>query len=173
MVAMLECAGRLGVKEIHHGNSIWYAAVIHMPGPFTIDASVFLNAFNPTEQGSETSKEILARLQAQAVPITAPTLLLPETAAAIRRGQNDPSLARQFVDALRRLPHLIPIPVIDSLVQQAVQVAALHRLRGSDAVYAAVAQRFACPLITLDREQYARVAGVITTFYPDELIQTL
>ena len=144
-----------------------------MPGPFTIDASVFLNAFNPVESGSEISKEMLAQLQSQAVPLIAPTLLLPETAAAISRGQNNPDLARQFATTLQRLPNLVLIPLDQILAQQAVDIAALHRLRGSDAIYAAVAQRFACPLVTLDQEQHDRVASVLLTYYPGELLSAL
>jgi len=144
-----------------------------MPGPFAIDASVFLNAFIPSESGSEMSKEMLARLQSQAVPMIAPVLLLPETAAAISRGQNNPELARQFAGTLQRLPHLVLIPLDQVLAQQSLDIAAIHRLRGSDAVYAAVAQRFACPLITLDREQHDRAASVLQTYYPSELLSSL
>jgi predicted nucleic acid-binding protein len=144
-----------------------------MAGPFAVDASVFLNAFNPSEIGSETSKEMLARLQAQAIPIIAPVLLLPETAAAISRGQNDPELARQFAGTLQRLPHLVLIPLDQVLARQALDIAATHRLRGNDAVYAAIAQRFACPLITLDREQHDRAASLLRTYYPAELLNSL
>ena len=144
-----------------------------MPGPFAIDASVFLNAFNPAENGSQISKEVLAQLQAASIPLVAPTLLLPEIAAAISRGQNNPELARQFAITLTRLPHLVLIPLDQSLAKQALEIAALYRLRGSDAVYAAVAQRFACPLVTLDREQHDRVRAVIKTFYPSELLPSL
>jgi predicted nucleic acid-binding protein len=144
-----------------------------MPGPFAIDASVFLNAFLPAESGSETSKELLAQLQSQAIPIIAPFLFLTETAAAISRGQNDTELARQFAGALQRLPHLVLIPLDQVLARQAVDIAASHRLRGSDAIYAAVAQRFACPLVTLDREQHDRAAGLLQTFYPANLLDFL
>jgi predicted nucleic acid-binding protein len=144
-----------------------------MPGPFAIDASVFLNAFNPAENGSQISKEVLARLQASSIPLVAPNLLLPETAAAISRGQNNPELARQFTITLSRLPHLILVPLDQSLAQQAMEIAALYHLRGSDAVYGAVAMRFACPLVTLDREQHDRVDSVLKTFYPFELLPLL
>ncbi len=144
-----------------------------MPGPFTIDASVFLNAFNPFENGSEVSKELLEKLQSRSVPIIAPVLLIPETASAISRGQNNPELARRFVVVLQNLPHLVLVPLDQILAQQAAEIAAAHRLRGSDAVYAAVAQRFACPLITLDREQHDRVESVLQTFYPAALLPSL
>jgi predicted nucleic acid-binding protein len=51
-----------------------------------------------------------------------------------------------------------------------VNIAANHRQRGSDAVYAAVAERFACPLVTLDREQHDRVADMLQTYYPADLL---
>lgn len=144
-----------------------------MPGPYVIDASVFLNAFNPLEKGSEISKDLLARLQSQAIPVIAPVLLLPEVAATISRGQNNPELARQFASALQRLPHLVLVPIDRVLAQQSLDMAAIHRLRGSDAVYSAVAQRFACPLITLDREQHNRVASVLQAYYPADLLGSL
>ena len=136
---------------------------------FTVDASVFLNAFNPYEVGHQVSQRLLARLQEEATPIIVPTLLLPETAAAISRGRNDADLARQFTAALGRLPHLVLVPMGETLAQQAADIAAQHRLRGSDAVYAAVALRFGAILVTLDREQHDRVASVLTTCYPSEV----
>jgi predicted nucleic acid-binding protein len=144
-----------------------------MPGPFAVDASFFLNAFIASETGSEVSKELLVWLQSQAVPLVAPTLLLPETAAAISRGQNNPEYGHQFATNLQRLPHLVLVPLDLTLAQQALNIAAYHRLRGSDAVYTAVAGRFACPLITLDREQHDRVADVLQTYFPAELLSSL
>jgi len=41
------------------------------------------------------------------------------------------------------LSYLVLIPLDQFLAQQALNIAATHRLRGIDAVYAAVAQRFA------------------------------
>jgi len=137
---------------------------------YTVDASVFLNAFNPYETGHAESRSLLARMQDQGVPIIVPTLLLPETAAAVARGQDDADLARRFAATLRRLPHLVFVPLDDTLAQQASDVAAQHRLRGSDAVYAAVAFRFGATLITLDKEQQQRVAAVISTRSPAEAL---
>lgn len=141
-----------------------------MAGTFTVDASVFLNAFNPYEVGHSDSQRLLAHMQAHALPIIVPTLLLPEVSAAIRRGRDEPALARNFAAALRRLPHVVWVPLDDLLAQQAVDVAAQYRLRGSDAVYAVIALRFGSTLITLDREQRDRMAGVVTARYPVEAL---
>ena len=140
-----------------------------MASTYTVDASVFLNAFNPREADHEASHRLLARLQERATPIIVPTLLLPEVAAAISRGRNDNDLAREFAATLSRLPHLVLVPLDTTLAQQAADVAARYRLRGSDAVYAAVALRFGSTLVTLDREQRERVAEALPTRYPAEV----
>ena len=137
---------------------------------YTIDASVFLNAFNPYEPGHEDSHRLLARLQEQAAPIIVPTLLLPEVAAAVARGREDEALAREFATALSRLPHLVWVGLDTTLAQQAVEVAARHRLRGSDAVYVAVSLRFGCTLITLDQEQRERASRALTARHPAEAL---
>ena len=144
-----------------------------MARPHTVDASVFLSAFNPAEAGHAESNRLLTLLQAQGVPLIVPTLALPEVAATISRVRNDASLARSFADQLERLPNLMLIALDATLAQQAAEAAAQHRLRGSDAVYAAVALRFGSVLVTLDREQHDRVAGVLTSYYPGEALAEL
>lgn len=141
-----------------------------MAATYTIDASVFINAFNPAETGHADSRQLLSRLRRQAAPLIVPTLVLPEVAAAIRRGQGDEQLARRFAAALSRLSHLLLVPLDTQLAHQSSDVAAQHSLRGSDAVYAAVALRFGSTLITLDQEQHQRVATVLTTRTPAEAL---
>lgn len=138
-------------------------------GPFTVDASVFLNAFNPQERGQPQSHALLARLQADAIPIVVPTLLLPEVAGAVSRGRQDAALARSFARAISRLPHVVLVGLDLILARRALEIAAEHRLRGSDAVYAAVAQQFGSTLVTLDREQQRRVMKVVPTRLPSEV----
>lgn len=139
-----------------------------MATTYTVDASVFLNGFNPYEPGHEESRCFLDLLREQSVPIIVPTLLLPEVAAAVSRGRGDADLARRFAAALMQLPHLIVIPLNETLAWQAADMAAQHRLRGSDAVYAAVALRFGSTLVTLDREQRDRVSGIVPARLPSE-----
>jgi len=141
-------------------------------GPFTVDASVFLNAFNPYEKGHEDSYRFLERLQEAAVPVVVPTLLLPEVAGTISRGRRDAALAREFASAVSRLPRVVFIALDTPLAQKALEVAAEHRLRGSDAIYATVALQFGSTLVTLDREQHDRVAKIVPTRWPSEAISS-
>jgi predicted nucleic acid-binding protein len=140
---------------------------------YTVDASVFVNAFNSHEPGYVDSYRFLEYVKTQAFPIIVPTLLLPEIAAAIGRGSQNATLARKLANAVGRLPNVIMVPLDDVLAQQAADVAAEYRLRGSDAVYVAVALRFGSTLVTLDQEQAARVAPVLATQNPLEALTTL
>ena len=144
-----------------------------MPAIYTVDASVFLNAFNPYEAGHADSNRFLVYLQEQAIPIIVPSLVLPEVAAAIRRGSGNMEWAREFASNLERLPHLVLVSLDTVLARQAVDVAAAHRLRGSDAIYVAVALRFGSVLATLDREQHDRAASALATYYPAEALAEL
>jgi predicted nucleic acid-binding protein len=144
-----------------------------MARPFTVDASVFLNAFNPSEAGHADSQRVLAWLQEQATPIIVPTLVLPEVAATISRVRGDAALARDFASALSRLPNLVLVNLDTTLAHQAADAAAQYRLRGSDAVYAAVALRFGARLMTLDREQHDRLGAVVASQYPAEVLADL
>ncbi|MDW8326268.1 MAG: type II toxin-antitoxin system VapC family toxin [Anaerolineales bacterium] len=141
-----------------------------MPGPYTVDASVFLNAFNPRETGHTLSRRFLVEVQTQAVPLITPTLALPEVAAAVRRGRGDAALARSFALALQRLPQVVWMPLDEALARRAVEVAALYALRGSDAVYAAVALQFGATLVTLDQEQRERVKPALKALSPEKAL---
>jgi predicted nucleic acid-binding protein len=144
-----------------------------MATTYTVDASVFLNAFNPREAGHAKSHRLLALMQERAIPIVVPALLLPEVAGAIARGREDADLARRFAETLSRLPHLVWVSLDVALARHTVDVAADHALRGSDAVYAAVALRFGSTLVTLDGEQRRRVVDVVPTARPFETLEEL
>ena len=137
-----------------------------MSDPVTIDASVFVNAFSSAEVDSDKSWDFITGLKKDAVQIIVPTLLLTEVAAAIARKQNNTALALQLMAEIQAIPNITLISLDESLAETAAEIAATHRLRGSDAVYAAVAQRFATELITLDSEQLQRAKKAVTVRQP-------
>jgi predicted nucleic acid-binding protein len=102
-----------------------------------------------------------------------PALILPEVAATISRTRGAIDQARAFAAALSRLPRLDLVALDTALAQRAADIAAAHRLRGADAVYAAVAHQAGSTLVTLDREQHDRVSGLIATRYPSEAVADL
>jgi predicted nucleic acid-binding protein len=140
-----------------------------MAGPLTVDASVFISAFNPKEPQYGDSSRLMATIRTKGWPMVVPTLVLPEVAAAISRATGDSAAARSFADHMRQLPGLILISLDETLATQAAQIASDHRLRGSDAVYGAVALRFGSSLVTLDREQHDRLEPVVQSHYPGDI----
>lgn len=46
---------------------------------YTIEASVFVNAFNPLEEGHAESLRLLATIHERGDPVIVPTLLVPES----------------------------------------------------------------------------------------------
>lgn len=137
-----------------------------MNSPVTIDASVFVSAFTPTEPAHPASKSFMLKVRDQTVPIIVPILILPEISAALSRGQGKPELGKAFVQELRSFPHTTFIDVDEIVANLAVDIAANNRLRGSDAVYAAVALRFGAELITLDKEQLDRLPKILSVRSP-------
>lgn len=137
-----------------------------MTSPITIDASVFVNAFSPTEAGSDNSLEFIEATRRQGIPVILPVLVLPEISAAIARKQNNTDLALGLVQELRLFSNITFVAVDEILADLAVDIAANRRLRGSDAVYAAVALRFGTELVTLDREQLERLPEVVAVRAP-------
>jgi predicted nucleic acid-binding protein len=138
---------------------------------YTIDASVFVNAFNPHETGHAASLKILAAIHERGDPVIVPSLLLVEVASAIARATDDTDGAIAYARAVAGLPHLTLVTLTATVSRQAADLAAEHRLRGADAVYVSVARRYGTTLITRDGEQRARGADVVTCVTPEAALR--
>ena len=140
---------------------------------YTIDASVHISALNPTEAGSADSQAFLAQVQRQRVPLFCPTLLLVEVAAAIARVIDDAGRAVALAMELRGWPNQTLVSLDEPLADRAADLAATARLRGADAVYAAVAQQYGTVLVTLDRQQLERLPPVVKTARPADVLRAV
>lgn len=134
---------------------------------YTVDASVFVNAFNPHEQGHAESLQILAAIQERGDPMIVPTLLVPEIASAVARASDDTVGAMRYANATAALSHVTLVPLTPALARQASELAATHRLRGADAVYLAVARRYGTTLVSRDDEQRMRGSAVTICQTPE------
>lgn len=140
---------------------------------FVVDASVHLNALNPAEAGSAESQALLARLSEKPWPVFAPTLLLVEVAAAVARVFDDAARGVAMARAIHDLPGQIWVALDERLAEEAAHLAAEARLRGADAVYAAVARRYSAALVTLDRQQLQRLPPHCITLSPAQALARL
>jgi predicted nucleic acid-binding protein len=137
---------------------------------FTIDASVFVNAFNPHEKGHAESLAILAAIQERGDPAIVPTLLLPEIAAAVARASDDSAGALDFANATAGLSHLTLVTLTPTMARQAAELAATHRLRGADSLYVAVARRYGTTLVSRDEEQRSRGSAIVRCQTPEQAL---
>ena len=106
----------------------------------TIDASVFVSAARPSEKLYPLSFRFLHKVKG--ARIFCPTLVLAECGSAIARPTGDSLLSGRLVDLIRYFPGMSQIPIDLSLAFRAAEIAIENRLRGADAVYAAVAENF-------------------------------
>jgi predicted nucleic acid-binding protein len=138
---------------------------------YTIDASVFVNAFNPHEDGHAQSLQVLTTIQERGDPVIVPTLLVAEVASAVARASDDSAGALQYANATAALPHLTLITLTPAMARQAAELGATHRLRGADAVYLAVARRYGTTLVSRDDEQRTRGTAVVPCQTPEEALR--
>ena len=133
---------------------------------YTVDASVWVNAFDQREPGHLLSRQFLEVLRHWALPIIAPHLVLVEVAGAISRTRHAPVQAQTFATALSRLPHVTLRALDEVCALHALTLAAQHGLRGADAIYAAVAREAGSMLVTLDNEHLTRLVNLMTVCTP-------
>ena len=135
---------------------------------FTLDASVFVAASRRHEPGYAASRALMVALRDGDVPLIEPALLPVEIAAALARSGCDAALARSYAESVLALPRLTLAVVDERLARRAAALATECRLRGADAIYAAVAVRYGARLVTLDAEQLERSPAIVDACKPDE-----
>ena len=140
---------------------------------FTIDASVWVNAESPAEPGQPESRALLDALFASRQRIIVPTLLPVEIAGVIARSRTDSALGARMAAVIFNIPMLQWVDLDEAFARQAADLAAAHRLRGADAVYAAVAVAHGCDLVSLDREHLTRLTAVVRTLTPADALTRL
>jgi predicted nucleic acid-binding protein len=138
-----------------------------------IDASVYVSRLRRQEVYHVESVRLLEAITAHEVSVLCPEILLPEVAAALARGLGDTELACRAAAHLRRLLGHRFVAVDRALGDLAARLAAECRLRGCDAIYAALAQREGARLITWDEQQRERAAAVVETLTPTEALSVL
>jgi predicted nucleic acid-binding protein len=132
----------------------------------TLDASVFVSMFNARDRQHESTIAWLREAVAEGEPLRAPVIALAEVSAAIAAGTGDKQLAREVEQQLRASPLFEFLPVALPLADRAAALAAEHQLRGSDALYFAVAETLGDRLVTLNPRQLQRAGQVVETMRP-------
>ncbi len=139
----------------------------------TLDASVFVSACRRREPGYAASRMLLSGIRDAGTPLIEPAILPVEVGAALCRAGGDPALAKDFALAILALPYLTLADVDQRFARRAVVLAAECRLRGADALYAAVAAHYGARLVTLDGEQLRLAPASVYACKPDTAARLL
>jgi len=126
-----------------------------------IDASVWVALFNPDDAFHSLASAWFARHPEPAEAFRAPNIVLAEVGAALARNSGSAEPALEAVAAMRSQGSLVLEPISSVLADRAGVIAIERRVRGCDAIYVALAEALNLPLLTLDRQQAERAAGLI------------
>ena len=131
-----------------------------------VDASVWVSYVLREDVHHQTSHLWLTGHLRGGGLVVAPTILLAEVGGPVARQTGDLTLARNTYRELLQLPTLRIVPIDYRLGTATATLAINLGLRAADAVYVALAQILAIPLITWDEQQRTRSATTITAAIP-------
>jgi predicted nucleic acid-binding protein len=133
-----------------------------------VDASVWVSGLSRRDAHHPVSRAWLARQLTTGVSLVGPALVLAEVAGAVARTMGRPRLGHRARRLLERLPGFRVMEIDSRLGAIAAEIAATLRLRGSDAMYVAVAHVLGASLVTWDIELRERGRRMITVRTPAE-----
>ena len=128
-----------------------------------LDASIWVARLLPADVNHLSCKEWLAEQVGAGKMLVSPELLLPELAGAVSRSTGNPSLAKQLLEAVVRIPELRLMKMQTELTTIAARLAADEGLRGADALYVACAYQLGAPFFTLDMDQHERASHAVNS----------
>ena len=96
---------------------------------YTVDASVFINAFRPQERGHAESLRFLTLIHEAGDAVIVPTLLVTEIASAVARANDDSKEATRYATAVAALPNITLVALSQAMARRAGETAANYRLR--------------------------------------------
>ena len=135
-----------------------------------IDASVWVSHLITQEVHHSVSRRWLTAIVNRGEIIAAPALVLAEVAGAIARRTGDTNLGHKALNHILSTPELRLVYTDSELGLLAAQLAADQHLRGSDALYVAVAYHLGIPLVSWDQEQIDRVTDLIKAYTPERVL---
>ncbi|MDP2306246.1 MAG: type II toxin-antitoxin system VapC family toxin [Pseudomonadota bacterium] len=122
-----------------------------------LNASVFIAAISPTERHHHQARRLFDS-HPDTEQFLVPELFRVEVIAGLSR-RGEPADFLDTVDAVIRGPRFHARPLDGELLERAVHVARVARLRAYDAVYVALALMWNEPILTLDGEVVERTGA--------------
>jgi predicted nucleic acid-binding protein len=119
-----------------------------------------VSSVDPSDPQSSISRQVLYALQARSFKVALPSIARLEVACALGRRWRSADSARRITERLFRAPAVREYPMDAALMESSIAVGLRSYLRGSDAVYAALAHELRSELIAWDNELIERAQAV-------------
>ena len=129
----------------------------------TLDANIWISVYDPKDVFHAESTAFLVEITRQQLRVNGPDFVLIETACALARRAQDPSVGQTAVQHLQAHPLLTLYPFTEQLFAAAIRFGVQQLLRGGDALYVATAQLSGAQLISWDGELVRRAGAIIPT----------
>lgn len=136
-----------------------------------IDASVWLSAILPTGVHYTDTVPWRNHVETTGVPISVPAHFIAEVAGVLSRIGLDREFVANTLDLIESERLFTIYPISAAFGRLCAEVASVAAVRGSDAIYLALAQFLDVPLLTWDRQQRERGSGMCRTMTPVEVME--
>lgn len=124
-----------------------------------VDAGVFVAEQIERQPEFTDAVNLLERCVRQNIHLYAPAIVFSEVAGAVARITGSTALGAAAVARLNHIPRLKFRQIDLDFAETSARLAARHKLRGADSLYAALARELKCPLVTNDAELLNRSPG--------------
>lgn len=141
--------------------------------PVTIDASVFIRAANPSEEGHEACAAMIGALGRRAAAIVLPTFVITEVAGVLARRPLPKPDIEVILERMRQMPRVTFLLLDATMAEEAADIAVSCGMRGPDSIYIAAARQYGATLITADRQQQGRAPHDVEAISPEAAIARL
>jgi predicted nucleic acid-binding protein len=137
-----------------------------------IDASVWLSAILPTDAHYHYTVPWKNQIEVSREPIAVPAHFPAEVAGVLSRTGSDRTFIAGTLDLIGSERLFTIYPISAAFGRLCAEVASVAAVRGSDAIYLALAQFLDVPMLTWDRQQRERGAMFCRTMTPVEAIDS-
>jgi len=139
----------------------------------TLDANIWVGAFDPDDLRQPVCKNVLKIVFSHPdVTVFSPYLMEVEVLASIARRFNDAGKINDMKHLIRSHQRHHWFSLNNKLAMEATRCATTFLLRGSDAVYVAVALTNNASLLTYDQEIITRASSTVPVLKPDQWLKT-
>ena len=139
----------------------------------TLDANIWVGAFDPSDLRQSVYKNVLKVVFSNPdITVFSPYLMEVEVLASMARKFRDIGKVNDVKNMMWSHPRQYWFVLDNGLAAEASHCATSLYLRGSDAVYVAVAQSNNASLLTFDNEIVTRASSVVPVIKPDQWLKT-